>query len=410
MVQNRAPQITAVSILFISLSWITTLLRCYVRVFVVKHFGADDYLALISLAAFSVFQMFVLWGVHYGSGQHIVNIPLQNVPMALKQWFFAEIFYDLATSLTKFTIGVFLLRLAVKPAHIWIIRIVLGVIAAYATAYMGLIVFQCHPVDYFWLQYAGVPGGHCVKAIIVTIPTYIHTALNAWADWTLGLLPIFVIKDLDMNPRTKVTVMIILALGAIGSIASIIRLRYIGDLVQKDFLFAATDVAIWSTVEPGMGITAASLATLRPLFKNFLANTRFFSSSNNSANSSRPSRTSYRRSEKKTSTIYTSEHPMELGFIERTHVDIDRQFKLHELDMGEGVSKIVQTQADADEEEAQIRRKESSRNKSVSWGKVGPKDRSRSSASISPEYRVGEDWSRYDRKSLGPEPDVSRMI
>jgi hypothetical protein len=32
-------------------------------------------------------------------------------------------------------------------------------------------------------------------------------------------------------------------------------------------LVATTDVAIWSTVEPGVGISAASMATLKPLFQ-----------------------------------------------------------------------------------------------------------------------------------------------
>lgn len=35
-------------------------------------------------------------------------------------------------------------------------------------------------------------------------------------------------------------------------------------------LDATTDVAIWSTVEPGIGITAGSLATLRPLLQTIL--------------------------------------------------------------------------------------------------------------------------------------------
>jgi hypothetical protein len=35
-------------------------------------------------------------------------------------------------------------------------------------------------------------------------------------------------------------------------------------------LDATTDVAIWSTVEPGIGITAGSLATLRPLVRHCL--------------------------------------------------------------------------------------------------------------------------------------------
>lgn len=35
----------------------------------------------------------------------------------------------------------------------------------------------------------------------------------------------------------------------------------------EDFLWSTTDVAIWSTVEPGIGIAAASIATLRPLWQ-----------------------------------------------------------------------------------------------------------------------------------------------
>lgn len=39
---------------------------------------------------------------------------------------------------------------------------------------------------------------------------------------------------------------------------------------QADFLYATTDVAIWSCSETGLGITAASCATLRPLFRKWL--------------------------------------------------------------------------------------------------------------------------------------------
>jgi hypothetical protein len=51
-----------------------------------------------------------------------------------------------------------------------------------------------------------------------------------------------------------------------------IRIPYIKVLaLTDDFLFATTDVAIWSTVEPGLGIVAAGAVTLRPLFRTFYA-------------------------------------------------------------------------------------------------------------------------------------------
>lgn len=58
-----------------------------------------------------------------------------------------------------------------------------------------------------------------------------------------------------------------------ASTATIVRIPYVHDLANKaDFLYATTDVAIWSTSETGIGIIASSLATLRPLLRTFLRN------------------------------------------------------------------------------------------------------------------------------------------
>ncbi|KAK3059944.1 hypothetical protein LTS18_009685 [Coniosporium uncinatum] len=63
----------------------------------------------------------------------------------------------------------------------------------------------------------------------------------------------------------------ILAVGAVGSTATVIRIPFVGQLSNwDDFLWNTTDVAIWSTVEPGIGITCCCIATLRPLLKLLL--------------------------------------------------------------------------------------------------------------------------------------------
>lgn len=62
-----------------------------------------------------------------------------------------------------------------------------------------------------------------------------------------------------------------------ASTATIIRIPYIHTLNNKaDFLYATTDVAIWSCSETGLGITAANAVTLRPLIRSWLhASTSF---------------------------------------------------------------------------------------------------------------------------------------
>lgn len=55
-----------------------------------------------------------------------------------------------------------------------------------------------------------------------------------------------------------------------ASTATIVRIRYLYTLANvKDFLYTTTDVAIWSTIETGLAIIIAAMATLRPLLRKF---------------------------------------------------------------------------------------------------------------------------------------------
>lgn len=74
-----------------------------------------------------------------------------------------------------------------------------------------------------------------------------------------------------MKLKTKILVAGILAFAAIGSVGTIVRMFYLHTLMDgPDFLYVTTDVALWSTIEPGIGITAGSIACLRPLMRSWL--------------------------------------------------------------------------------------------------------------------------------------------
>jgi len=62
-----------------------------------------------------------------------------------------------------------------------------------------------------------------------------------------------------------------------ASFATAARIPYAKQLLSNpDYLFNFTDLAIWSTVEISLGLSASSLATLKPLFRKFkiLASTK----------------------------------------------------------------------------------------------------------------------------------------
>ncbi|TVY83984.1 hypothetical protein LSUE1_G001347 [Lachnellula suecica] len=269
MGENRGPELAAVLGLFLGLTWLFVSLRLYVKTFINKSWGADDYLIIVALAFFSTYAGCSLSGVKYGTGRHTADILPQNVPTALYYWWLCEIFYTLTTVTVRLSIAILLLRICIKTSHKLIIYGTLVAVFVFSTFYFFLIIFQCHPVSFFWGQYEGMKGS-CINPAAVPAASIAHSVVSFTADWVLGLLPIALIWDLKMNRRTKVSVAGLLSLGLLAGVAAMIRVPYIHTLaLTDDFLFATTDVAIWSTIEPGLGIVAASGATLRPLFRSF---------------------------------------------------------------------------------------------------------------------------------------------
>jgi hypothetical protein len=74
-------------------------------------------------------------------------------------------------------------------------------------------------VSYYWLKITHEISGKCKDTSIVEAVTYAATAVHAWSDWTLGLLPISIVWNLQIGQRTKLSIIGILALGimSVGS-------------------------------------------------------------------------------------------------------------------------------------------------------------------------------------------------
>lgn len=94
-----------------------------------------------------------------------------------------------------------------------------------------VLIFQCWPVYDWWSL--DPTQKRCINPTVVIGLTYAVSGLNVIADWSLGILPIFVVKDLQMSKRQKKLVSGILAFAAVGSTATIVRLPYIGSLEQS---------------------------------------------------------------------------------------------------------------------------------------------------------------------------------
>ncbi|MCJ1330162.1 hypothetical protein MMC10_006845 [Thelotrema lepadinum] len=124
-------------------------------------------------------------------------------------------------------------------------------------------IFQCTPVSFFWNR---AQPGTCIDVHILEGLTYLYSSINAINDFTFGLLPVALIYNLQMDRKTKLLLIPILSMGCIASAAILVRMAYVQEFSNPDFLWATVDIAIWSDTEQGLAITAGCLATLRPLF------------------------------------------------------------------------------------------------------------------------------------------------
>ncbi|KAH8878809.1 hypothetical protein GQ53DRAFT_834696 [Thozetella sp. PMI_491] len=269
--ESRGSQISAVTYSMVIVSSIATAFRIYCRGWVIKAFAADDWLAVIAQLLFIIFCSYEITGVHYGTGQHLTNLTSDQIPKAMQMWWTCEPLYVLTNMAIKASIAIFLLRICVTRIHKAIIWVVIGVTELYSAFFFLLFVLQCRPTSLFWLRYSeNPPPGSCLDASIVSNSFYGYSAISCWTDWTYSILPIFLVWKLQMNLRVKISVVVILAAGAIASSATIVRFPYLYSLTDiDDFLYSTSDVAIWSTIETGIGITASAVATLRPLLRTF---------------------------------------------------------------------------------------------------------------------------------------------
>ncbi|EMR81919.1 putative integral membrane family protein [Botrytis cinerea BcDW1] len=206
---GRQIQIITVVTVGLFFSLLSVGLRCYTRIFVSRTFGSDDYWILLGLVAYTVTSALSYLGVHYGIGVHATQLTYDQLIGAAK----------------------------------------------------------CRPLKASWDP---LTPGVCLEPRIIANFAYAISAETIFFDWLFALLPIPMLWDIKMSLRLKFSIMFILGLGIVASIATIIRLKYlVAFLNVTDSLYSIAPVFVWSTIEIALGIVAASTATLRPLLRSW---------------------------------------------------------------------------------------------------------------------------------------------
>lgn len=134
---------------------------------------------------------------------------------------------------SKLSIGVFLLRITIQRVHHYILYLAMLCSVVSGLVFFFVTLLQCQPITYFWNK---DQDGTCINPSIIAALTYLYSAISMVCDFTFALLPLHIIRGLQMNIRTKYALIPILGMGCIASIAVVIRFAYIKDFEDPDFL------------------------------------------------------------------------------------------------------------------------------------------------------------------------------
>ncbi|KAH6866081.1 hypothetical protein B0T10DRAFT_534383 [Thelonectria olida] len=245
-----------VTILMLALSWVIFVARlavCKWR----EILGLDDWLMCTGLILYSVTAALVIVYCCHGAGQHSKALDTPDIMKGTKLFFIAEFFYAACTVPIKASICVTLLRIVdARRRFVWTIWGPLS-----SSSSLMAIANICHPITALWGEMTGVCSLQLNSSVSFFFP-----AVSIVTDWTLAMLPGVLLWKIQMKPRAKFSVAIMLGLAAFASCATIVRLRFLTLCNDpNEFMYSTGAIGLWSLLEEGIGIIAGSMPSLRPL-------------------------------------------------------------------------------------------------------------------------------------------------
>ncbi|KAI4731519.1 hypothetical protein E4T49_00512 [Aureobasidium sp. EXF-10728] len=246
------------------LTTLSVALRVYVRGYMTRTFGIEDWLII---PAYILFMVLCICAILIGRWVLSEDVMVRYARI-IKLTIGNSILYIVDQVLIKISIGAYFHRICER----WQRHVIVGTVSIftlYNLAFLFVSVFQC-----------GVPtisnllrtnsDGHCIDWKHIVRPLlYVGVALNAACDWIFVLACLPVLAKLRRMPIGEVVCiyfLIFLATGA--SVLSLVRLRFLpAGGTDVLLLKRNSDFAVLSFIEAGTAIITVCMATLHPLFQ-----------------------------------------------------------------------------------------------------------------------------------------------
>ncbi|KAK6517393.1 hypothetical protein TWF281_004050 [Arthrobotrys megalospora] len=267
---NHGPTVSATTIVFLVLAFISVALRVIARGFIARRMRIDDYLVLVAFALSFGMCLSIIQGVNYGFGRHSSAIPYAMAIEKQKYQYAFTLLFNPAIAMTKVSILAFYLLVFKVQKHFrrfcWI---TMAVVISAGLALTLLLAFRCSPIG---LVFDPESNRQPFEGCIGTVRIYFASApVNILEDLAIIVLPIPVLTSLRLPTRQKAILLVVFSLGLFDIVVGIIRIHYfqLTETQALDFDYNAAYSFMWAAIEVNVGIVCASIPMTKPLISRF---------------------------------------------------------------------------------------------------------------------------------------------
>ncbi|KAI0406928.1 hypothetical protein F4802DRAFT_555063 [Xylaria palmicola] len=259
----RGSQI-ALATVFLTLSSAGVIARSYTRARILNEFDLSDWALILSLLLFAAFTALRLVSRTYGGGYHQWDVNVVTIQSFLYIENLVEALYSPTMLFAKYTVlrqikVIFYQHQREKLAS----KVIWGLIVAnsifYVSVFFGTL-FSCIPRAKIFNPSV---EGWCSNQDVGYLVT---SAINVVSDFTILIIPLVALWQLQRRPRAKFGAYAAFAVGVLATVACIVRLYYsIQAMRSRDFTWFIESVGNWAIVE----LSTVILVACCPLFPRF---------------------------------------------------------------------------------------------------------------------------------------------
>ncbi|WQF83981.1 hypothetical protein CDEST_08995 [Colletotrichum destructivum] len=261
---NSRPAVLGMVISFLILAWMCGSFRLYVRYFVLRCPGWDDYFVMLSMLTSLLLSAATCSATNYGLGKHFISLGIVGIQDFIRAFYICNGAYPMATALIKLALLFQYLRMfepATKSRYVTLFFIVFT--AAWGVAYSFLAWVPCIPVSAFWDFFSVTEarwafGSRDPEVFARSFES--HVGINVALDLIVFAIPIPLFLRAGLLTKTRWSLFGLFIMGVLVNILGIFRL--IGIFRSRAGTYPTLDPSWYGCVPIVLAAVEVNLATI----------------------------------------------------------------------------------------------------------------------------------------------------